>query len=100
MALGDGSQPGSDPVFKVEALSKVPTGYRHYWRTRSYDTYDEGGWSSNMDEREEFLFPDSFEISYPEWERSRIANGKASWDAHRTQHQHLSRGKIITETFF
>ena len=72
--LGVGSEPGSDPVFTVEALSNVPVGYRPYWRTRSYDTYDEGAWSSSLDEREEMLFPENFEIAYPDWEGSRTAS--------------------------
>ncbi len=84
MTLGEGSQPGNDPVFTVEALSRVPAGYRHYWRTRSYDYYEAGEWSFNVDEREEFLFPDSFDIAYPEWVRSQIASYRFTTQVRRT----------------
>jgi len=84
MALGTGSEPGSDPVFRVEALTDVPVGYRHYWRSRSYDYYENGAWSFDVDYREELLFPDSFEIAYPEWEGSRSASYRFTTDVLRT----------------
>jgi len=84
MTLGTGSEPGSDPVFRVEALTNVPIGYRHYWRTRSYDYYEDGAWSFDVDYQEEFLFPDDFEIAYPEWEQSRVARYRFTTDVLRT----------------
>ena len=84
LALGTGSEPGSDPVFQVESLSNVPVGYRHYWRTRSYDYFENGMWSFDVDYQEEFLFEDSLEITYPDWKTSRLASYRFTTSVLRT----------------
>ncbi len=66
--LGSGIPASEDTVFTVEVLSPPPPGYRNYWRTRSYDTYDGQDWTSSPGLIETQLFPDDDSLPYPEWE--------------------------------
>ena len=74
MGLGNGNPASEETVFTVKTESDIPSLYRNYWRARSYDYYDEADWSSNSNLPETLLFPDSFNIPYPEWEGGRLAS--------------------------
>ncbi|MGQ9907267.1 MAG: transglutaminase family protein [Candidatus Flexifilum sp.] len=47
LELGGAIQLGEDPVFLVSA----PNQYRYYWRSRTFDFYDRGRWTSAADTR-------------------------------------------------
>ncbi|MFW5713366.1 MAG: transglutaminaseTgpA domain-containing protein [Brevefilum sp.] len=67
MGLGSGSPDSEDVVFTVKKSGELPPDFRLYWRARSYDYYENGNWSTNPDVQINTLFPDNFNISYPEW---------------------------------
>ena len=67
LGLGDGSPASEAVVFTVDVDINPPPGYRNYWRARSYETYRENEWYSNPSLQETVLFPDSFDIPYPDW---------------------------------
>jgi hypothetical protein len=71
MDLGRSASLGEDIVFIVTADTKPPTGYRHYWRVRSYDHYDNARWSTSLDLTEKELNPEGFDIQYPDWDLGR-----------------------------
>ena len=67
MGLGSGSPTSEDIILTVHADTVEVAGYRNYWRARSYDHYNDTGWSSSSDLPEKMLFPENFAILYPEW---------------------------------
>ncbi len=67
ISLGTGSPTSEKMVFTVKVESDPPAGYRNYWRARSYDTYQDADWSSSLVISEKLLFPDSFNIPFPNW---------------------------------
>ena len=83
MGLGNGNPASEETVFTVKAESEIPSMYRNYWRARSYDTYSDADWSSNPNLPETLLFPDSFEIPYPNWEGERSASYTFSVEVNR-----------------
>ena len=82
--LGNGIPASEDTVFTVEVLSPPPPGYRNYWRTRSYDTYDNQDWSSSPGLIERQIFPDDESLPYPEWEGGEIAEFSFTADLRST----------------
>ena len=68
LGLGTGSPISEEIVFTVEVETPPPAGYRNYWRTRSYDLYENGQWSSTPGLIRTMRFPDDFNIAYPLWE--------------------------------
>lgn len=52
MSLGTGYANTDSPVFRVTVPSpaNVFPGYRYYWRARVYDTYQNGSWSTSLQE--------------------------------------------------
>lgn len=73
MGLGSGSPTSEDIVFTVTGGSESPTGYRNYWRARSYDFYFNDSWASSPGLSDILLFPGNFDIRYPEWEDGQTA---------------------------
>lgn len=73
MGLGTGSPISEEIVFTVEVDTAPPAGYRNYWRTRSYDLYENDQWSSTPGLTRTMRFPDDFSIPYPQWEGSETA---------------------------
>lgn len=73
MGLGTGSPISEEIVFTVEVDTAPPAGYRNYWRTRSYDLYQNDQWSTTPGLTRTMRFPDDFEIAYPEWENAQTA---------------------------
>lgn len=68
MGLGTGTPDSEEVIFTVNVLSTGYPDYRHYWRARSYDYYDDGNWASSIEQEEYYLFPEEFDIQYPKWE--------------------------------
>lgn len=73
MGLGTGSPISEETVFTVEVDTAPPAGFRNYWRTRSYDLYENDQWSSTPGLTRTMRFPDDFSIAYPQWEGSQTA---------------------------
>jgi transglutaminase-like putative cysteine protease len=71
--LGNGIPASEEEVFTVEVIAPPPPGYRNYWRTRSYDTYNNQDWSSSPGLIETQLFPDDDSLPYPDWEGGETA---------------------------
>jgi len=64
LGLGNGTPSSENIVFTVRLDTDGLSGYRNYWRARSYDTYEDGDWSTRPDLAEDFLFPENFDIRY------------------------------------
>jgi transglutaminase-like putative cysteine protease len=73
LGLGSGTPISEEIVFTVNVTVEPPAGYRNYWRARSYDIYSDGDWSTSPGLSERLLFPDEFDLQYPEWEGGEIA---------------------------
>jgi hypothetical protein len=73
LGLGSGTPISEDIVFTVNVSLEPPAGYRNYWRARSYDIYHDGDWSTSSGLPERLLFPEDFDLQYPEWEGGEIA---------------------------
>ena len=71
--LGQNAALGEEIVFVVTLDSKPPAGYRHYWRVRSYDHYENAQWSNSLEITEKDLLPEDFNLAYPEWKGSQTA---------------------------
>ena len=61
LALGAGRDPGSGDVFHAAADGTLPEGARPYWRGRSFDTYEDGQWSTTAGETATYL-PEQGEV--------------------------------------
>ncbi|MDY6846148.1 MAG: transglutaminase domain-containing protein [Chloroflexota bacterium] len=64
LGLGNGTPSSENIVFTVKLDTDGLSGYRNYWRARSYDTYEDGDWSTRLDLAQDFLFPENFDIRY------------------------------------
>lgn len=82
--LGNGIPASEDAVFTVEVITPPSPGYRNYWRTRSYDTYENQDWSSSPGLIETKLFPDDETLPYPDWEGDEIATYSLTADLRST----------------
>lgn len=67
MGLGSGTPASEAVIFTVEVTSAPPVNYRNYWRARSYDRYVDADWSTSPGLVEYQLFPNSFDLVYPDW---------------------------------
>jgi transglutaminase-like putative cysteine protease len=52
--LGRGTPLGPTQIFNVRTPLDIPTGVRYYWRARTFDTYRDGQWFSNIDTSHDF----------------------------------------------
>ncbi|MFN2235933.1 MAG: transglutaminase-like domain-containing protein, partial [Anaerolineales bacterium] len=73
LGLGSGTPVSEEIVFSVSVDLEPPVGYRNYWRARSYDFYQSGDWTTSSGLQEVPLFPEDFDLQYPEWEDGEIA---------------------------
>ena len=73
LGLGSGTPISEETVFSVNVTLEPPAGYRNYWRARSYDIYSDGDWSTSPGLPERLLFPEDFDLQYPESEGGEIA---------------------------
>jgi transglutaminase-like putative cysteine protease len=48
MPLGLGSPLSDQVVMEVEALTNPPNGYRYYWNARTYPTYNDNQWQTDI----------------------------------------------------
>ena len=65
MQLGRDISLSEEIVFTVSVDSQPPAGYRHYWRARSYDQYQNDFWATSLDLSEVNLQPDQFDLNEP-----------------------------------
>lgn len=49
MSIGNTARQESTVVFTARAFARDPLLYRYYWRTRSYDHYENGNWMTTSD---------------------------------------------------
>ena len=49
MSIGNTARQESTVVFTARAFTRDPLLYRYYWRTRSYDHYENGNWMTTSD---------------------------------------------------
>jgi len=66
LPLGRGNPLSDTTIMTIEAPPRPTTNVRYYWRSRVYDTYDQG-WSSTLS-AEDFVSPDEFNLNLPEYE--------------------------------
>lgn len=61
MSIGHTTNQEGTVIFTARAFARDPLLYRYYWRTRSYDHYENGNWKSNadveIDQTKEFTQP-------------------------------------------
>ena len=67
IGLGTGTPESDQVVFTVTSHSTLYPEYRPYWRARSYDSYQDGVWTTSIELLEDDLLPEEFSIPYPEW---------------------------------
>ncbi len=67
MALGNGATLGNENVLMVIPQEEVPQDSRFYWRGRSYDYYDAGGWTNSFGDIRDIAAGDPSSWKYPEW---------------------------------
>lgn len=66
LPLGRGNPLSDTTIMSIEAPPRVASNVRYYWRSRVYDTY-ENGWSSTLP-AVDFVSPDEFNLNLPEYE--------------------------------
>lgn len=71
LGLGTGTPINPEVVMTITPEEEELSGYRNYWRTRSYDTYLQSNWSSTNEPDPEKILPEDFSIDYPDWEIGR-----------------------------
>jgi transglutaminase-like putative cysteine protease len=64
--LGTKTRGGESVLFVVESNIRGPQIIRNYWYVRSYDHYQDGAWSSTLDERVDVAAGKYLPV-YPEW---------------------------------
>jgi len=84
MSLGTGTPDSEEIVFIVQPESKEIGDYRNYWRARSYDSYEDGTWSTGPGTQRLRLFPENFNIQYPRWKDVLMVKYTISTKADRT----------------
>ena len=67
LPLGRGNPLSDTTIMTIEAPQRPASNVRYYWRSRVYDTYDEG-WSSTLPVVD-FVSPDEFDLNLPEYEK-------------------------------
>jgi len=65
--LGTQTRGGENVLFVVEPNVRVVQVIRNYWYVRNYDRYQNGSWSSTLDERVDVEAGNYLPV-YPEWE--------------------------------
>ena len=66
LPLGRGNPLSDTTIMTIEAPPRPASNVRYYWRSRVYDTY-ENGWSSTLP-AVDFVSPDEFNLNLPEYE--------------------------------
>jgi transglutaminase-like putative cysteine protease len=66
LPLGRGNPLSDTTIMTIEAPPRPNSNVRYYWRSRVYDTYEDG-WSSTSPVVE-FVSPDEFNLNLPEYE--------------------------------
>jgi len=83
LELGNGSPSSEDIVFTVNLETGGLRDYRNYWRARVYDTYENDDWSTKPGLVENYLFPENFNINYPNPNLGQIQRYTFTSDANR-----------------
>lgn len=71
LPLGRGNPLSDTIIMKIEAPPRAPGSVRYYWRSRVYDTYD-NGWSNTLPVVQS-VTPDNFDLNFPEYESRAIS---------------------------
>ena len=66
LPLGRGNPLSDTIIMTVQAPPRASSSVRYYWRSRVYDTYEDG-WSSTLPVVD-FVTPDEFNLNLPEYE--------------------------------
>lgn len=66
LPLGRGNPLSDTVIMTVEAPPRAAANVRYYWRSRVYDTYEDG-WTSSLPVVQS-VTPDNFELNFPEFE--------------------------------
>ena len=67
LALGTRAAQGDDEVFYAVPEGDKLRGFRYYWRSRTYDYYEDGSWRNTI-EGSELIFPDEWKVEKPDWD--------------------------------
>ncbi len=62
--LGQGSNLSNTPVLAITAPPRSAIGGRYYWQAYTYDNYQNGQWTSTLNNTQN-INPDNFNLSYP-----------------------------------
>ena len=71
LPLGRGNPLSDTTIMMIEAPPRSASNVRYYWRSRVYDTYDQG-WSSTLPVVD-FVSPDEFNLNLPEYENRAVS---------------------------
>jgi transglutaminase-like putative cysteine protease len=66
LPLGRGNPLSDTVIMTVDAPPRASSNVRYYWRSRVYDTYEEG-WTSSLPVVQS-VTPDNFELAFPEYD--------------------------------
>jgi transglutaminase-like putative cysteine protease len=66
LPLGRGNPLSDTIIMTIEAPNRASANVRYYWRSRVYDTYEEG-WSSTLPVVQS-VSPDEFNLNFPDYE--------------------------------
>jgi transglutaminase-like putative cysteine protease len=66
LPLGRGNPLSDTIIMTIEAPNRASANVRYYWRSRIYDTYEEG-WSSTLPVVQS-VSPDEFNLNFPDYE--------------------------------
>ena len=66
LPLGRGNPLSDTIIMTIEAPNRASANVRYYWRSRVYDTYEDG-WSSTLPVVQS-VTPDEFNLNFPEYE--------------------------------
>jgi transglutaminase-like putative cysteine protease len=72
LPLGRGNPLSDTVIMTIESPPNKMQGNRYYWRSRVYDSFNDGGWSSTLPEVQS-LNPDEFNLNLPEYD-NRLSN--------------------------
>lgn len=62
LELGTGASVGDAAVFNVTPSVETPIGFRYYWRSRTYDIYENSMWENSTPKLDKTIQPDAWPL--------------------------------------
>jgi transglutaminase-like putative cysteine protease len=73
LLLGTSALQGEDVVFKVKVKEK-PAGSRFFWRSKSFDYYQDGLWKNTIPENGQEILPPNSQLALPNWQDRQLVD--------------------------